>query len=320
MTSTLFLKSKHIDLDHEKKPNLIPVDKDLFDKVVEEAKLIKQENQQLMELNRRIIKDLEMYMQKDNLKEASYIIQGLYNQQFLPLRYKFLLQDKKEYLKAIDFNIEHIKTDVIGLYESRMNELRLQLLKEKAYQETIKKQRDEMESMNKQFQVLQQKFAGIKRENDSMTSIIKKITEKSNQLKQVINFYKQKYYDIDISELHKKITLVSTECNNLKVVNKKLNFNLARVKDNHLNLKKKISQVTGFVLEEQDREQAAQLLDEKNNFIKKILEEDEIISESEDENNGQFFNIGQQRNAFDPLIREEYEEKLKKNDDLVAKF
>lgn len=87
-----------------------------------------------------------------------------------------------------------------------------------------------------------------------MTSIIKKITDKSNQLKNIINFYKQKYYDIDISELHKKITMVSTECNNLKAVNKKLNFNLVRVKDNHMNLKKKISQVTGFVLEEHDKE------------------------------------------------------------------
>ena len=44
MTNSLFVQSKQIDLDPDKKPALVLIEKDKVDKIMEEARVIKKEN------------------------------------------------------------------------------------------------------------------------------------------------------------------------------------------------------------------------------------------------------------------------------------
>ena len=45
---------------------------------------LKIENEQLKNLNRKLVDELEIYRYKDSLKEASYIIEHQYNSMLLP--------------------------------------------------------------------------------------------------------------------------------------------------------------------------------------------------------------------------------------------
>eukprot|EP00347_Sterkiella_histriomuscorum_P004099 403361755 len=343
-----------------KKPDLILVDKQEIQKLQTDLNVCKQENQQLNMLNRRLTKDLDMYMHKDTLKEAQYIIDGQYDNELLPQKYKYLLQEKKQYLKAINFNIDHIKVEVIQLYENQVNQLKRNLaLSEENYHELLSSMCKQVNDLNKDFmykkfkakqkiQSMQkdikdytqqlsgshqqitslqdqlnqaqkaiyqheQAYEAIKREKDNMDDIVKKITDRAKTLKSVILWYKSKYHDIDIGELHKKISLIQGECHNLKVVNQRLNNNLTKVKDNHIKLKKKISQVTGIVIFDQHDGEGEQ----NGNLLKKILQEDSV-SDSDDDN---IETIGlPSSKPFDPLSRDQYEFSLKKNYDLITKF
>lgn len=52
------------------------------------------------------------YTYKDTLKEAQYIIEGQYNDILAPQKYKYLLEDKEQYLKALKFNQSEVKADI----------------------------------------------------------------------------------------------------------------------------------------------------------------------------------------------------------------
>ena len=64
---------------------------------------VKKENEQLKELNRKLVDELEIYRYKDSLKEAEYIIEHQYNDMLIPQRYKYLFDQKHKYLSAINF-------------------------------------------------------------------------------------------------------------------------------------------------------------------------------------------------------------------------
>ena len=78
--------------------------------------MIKMENQQLKDLNRKLVDELQIYRNKDTLKEAEYIINHEYNETLIPQKYKYLFEHKQKYLQAIHFKEKYdsmkVKTEV----------------------------------------------------------------------------------------------------------------------------------------------------------------------------------------------------------------
>ena len=57
--------------------------------------MAKVENEKITQLNRNLTQELEVYQNKDTLKEAQYIIEGQYNTEYLPDKYKFIFKKSK---------------------------------------------------------------------------------------------------------------------------------------------------------------------------------------------------------------------------------
>jgi len=67
---------------------------------MEDLKWIVKENEELTNLNRSLVNELEIYRYKDNLKEQEYILNHQYNEALIPHKYKYIFQSKYNYLKS----------------------------------------------------------------------------------------------------------------------------------------------------------------------------------------------------------------------------
>eukprot|EP00347_Sterkiella_histriomuscorum_P008912 403343268 len=85
---------------------------------------IKIENEQLKDLNRKLVDELEIYRFKDSLKEAEYIIEHQYNNMLIPQRYKYIFDQKQKYLQAINFNFKNEQELIQMKVDAQINELR----------------------------------------------------------------------------------------------------------------------------------------------------------------------------------------------------
>jgi len=67
---------------------------------MEDLQWLVRENEELTNLNRKLVNELEIYRYKDNLKEQEYILNHQYNETLIPHKYKYIFQSKYNYLKS----------------------------------------------------------------------------------------------------------------------------------------------------------------------------------------------------------------------------
>jgi hypothetical protein len=62
----------------------ITIEKGYIENLEKQIEVLKIENEQLINLNRKLTEDVMAYKYKDTLKEAQYIIEGQFNQMLAP--------------------------------------------------------------------------------------------------------------------------------------------------------------------------------------------------------------------------------------------
>ena len=62
----------------------ITIEKGYIENLEKQIEVLKKENEQLINLNRKLTEDVMAYKYKDTLKEAQYIIEGQFNQMLAP--------------------------------------------------------------------------------------------------------------------------------------------------------------------------------------------------------------------------------------------
>eukprot|EP00350_Pseudokeronopsis_sp_OXSARD2_P007135 CAMPEP_0170549698 /NCGR_PEP_ID=MMETSP0211-20121228/7847_1 /TAXON_ID=311385 /ORGANISM="Pseudokeronopsis sp., Strain OXSARD2" /LENGTH=72 /DNA_ID=CAMNT_0010855867 /DNA_START=124 /DNA_END=342 /DNA_ORIENTATION=+ len=62
--------------------------------------LAKKSNEELIALNKSLVEKLKVYQYKDILKEHDYIIKHRFSEKLGPHEFKYLFEQKQEFLKA----------------------------------------------------------------------------------------------------------------------------------------------------------------------------------------------------------------------------